>query len=228
MSEIETPESRLQRINEHEQRNQRLSSPDQRFQERLARNLSAEALQRRIIEQETTNLSIALERITDTGVLPRAASLIVAARRRYVSGAAKSFGYAALLSGDLAVGLSHVTLIDDSIVHTLDVLSEVRDSDVLVAFSFRRYRRSTLSLAEQFVAAGGKVIAITDHADSPVVALAAEAVIVSTDSVSFADSPTAVAAVTHILTTLSTASAKGARRRIAVREQFGQALGIYI
>lgn len=215
-------------LSEHEKTHHKLSRPDERFQARLDRNTSAETLQRRVVEQETTNLTLALERIAEAGTLIRAASLIVAARRRFVTGSAKSFGYAALLAGDLAVGLSHVTLIDDTIVHALDVLSEVRDTDVLVAFSFRRYRRSTIALVEQFVAAGGQVIAVTDYPDSPITRFAAVSIIVSTDSASFADSPTAVAAVTHLLTTLATASAKGARRRIAEREKSGHALGIYI
>jgi len=217
----------LRDVDDHERTNERLSTPDQRFEERLGRSQSAELLQRRIIDQETLNLAVALDRIAESGTLPRAASLIVAARRRYVTGAAKSAGYAALLSSDLAVGLSHVTHIDDSVVRALDVLPELRTTDVLVAFSFRRYRRSTIDIVEHFARAGGSVVVISDRADAPAVAFATEAIIVSTDSESYADSPTAVAAVSHVLATLVTASAKGARRRIAAREQLGQTLGLY-
>src|SRR5918994_493581 len=64
------------------------------------------------------------------------------ARRRFIVGSAKSFSYASLLAFDLSAGLSHVTLIDGTVVRGVDVLSDVRSSDVMVAFSLRRYRRA--------------------------------------------------------------------------------------
>jgi hypothetical protein len=51
--------------------------------------------------------------------------------------------------------------------------------------------------------------------------------VVGTDSASYADSPTAVAAVVHILATLAAASAKGARRRLARRDVLTARLGVY-
>lgn len=203
-------------------------SPDDRFAARLSVRTSAEALQRRLVAQEAEHLGSTLRGIADVGSLPRAAALIVAARRRYITGTAKSFGYATLLAGDLAVGLSHVTLIDNATVPALDVLSEVRSSDVMVAYSFRRYRRETVALAREFVAAGGTLVAITDDAAAPLTEPAAEAVVVDTHSASYADSPTAVVAVSHILATLAASSAKGARRRIAARDRLSRDLGIYL
>jgi DNA-binding MurR/RpiR family transcriptional regulator len=145
-----------------------------------------------------------------------------------VAGAGKSFAYASLLATDLSAGLSQVTLIDGAVVRAIDILSEVRTSDVLVAVSLRRYRRETVLAAEHFAAAGGTVVAITDDPGAPLAATAAETVVVSTDSASYADSPTAVAAVIHLLTTLTTASAKGARRRIAERDRLARALGTHL
>jgi DNA-binding MurR/RpiR family transcriptional regulator len=205
-----------------------LDSPDERFAERLSVRTSAEALQRRLITQESTHLGTTLAQVAATGVLPRAAALVVAARRRYVTGTGKSLAYATLLADDLAVGLSHVTVIDDANVPALDVLAEVTASDVLVAYSFRRYRRETLARARTFVAAGGVLVAITDDPEAPLAALAAETVVVDTDSASYADSPAAVVAVSHIIATLAAASAKGARRRIATRDRLGRELGLYL
>jgi DNA-binding MurR/RpiR family transcriptional regulator len=72
------------------------------------------------------------------------------------------------------------------------------------------------------------VIAVTDSATAPIAAIATETVVVPTSSASYADSPTAVAAVIHLLSTLTIASAKGARRRFAEREQLGHILNEYV
>jgi DNA-binding MurR/RpiR family transcriptional regulator len=207
------------------------ATPDERFAQRLggsAGSGSADALQRRVAAQEAEHLPGALAAVVEQGSLPRAAALVVGARRRFVSGTAKSYGHAALLAGDLAVGLSHVHLVDGATVPALDVLSEVSSSDVLVAYSFRRYRRETVQLARHFAAAGGVLVAVTDHPDAPLAEVAAEVVVVDTESASYADSPTAVVAVSHVLATLAAASAKGARRRIATRDRLAHDLGLYL
>lgn len=203
-----------------------LESPDQRFERRLTERASAQVLQARLVSQETGHLAAALEQVAADGAVPRAAALIVAARRRFTSGAGKSAAYAGLLAGDLATGLSHVQLVAPATA--IDVLAEVTTSDVLVAFSFRRYRRETTAIADAFAAAGGTVIAVTDRADAPVAAHAAETIVVNTGSASYVDSPTAVVAVAHILATLTVASAKGARRRISARESLSHELGLYL
>ena len=207
--------------------NRRLASPGQRFGARLQRPSSATALQARVIEQETRNLAEAFRLVAGDGSVVGAAATIVAARRRFVAGTGKAFAYASLLAGDLSAGMSNVTLLDGTVVRPLDVLGDVRDTDVLVAVSLRRYRRETIAVAEQFAQAGGTVVAVTDADDAPLAAIAAQAIVVPTDSASFADSPTAVAAVVHLLATVTTASAKGARRRLAQRDRLSHELGLY-
>lgn len=207
--------------------NRDLTSPHQRFGARLQRPKSAANLQARVIEQETRTLAEAFARVSADGSVAAAAATVVAARRRFVAGTGKAFAYASLLAVDLSAGLSNVTLVDGTLVRHVDVLADVRDSDVLVAISLRRYRRETVALAERFAAAGGTVVAVTDAAGSPLTAVAGQSIVVPTDSASFADSPTAVAAVIHLLATLTTASAKGARRRLAERDRLADELDIY-
>ncbi len=208
--------------------NRKLASPGDRFGARMQSNSSAVALQARLFEKESQNLADAFRRLTDDGSVVRAAAMIVAARRRFVVGTGKSFAYANLLAADMSAGLSQVTLVDGTVVRALDVLSDVRETDVLVAFSFRRYSRQTLLIAEQFVESGGTLVAITDDAGSPLVKSAAESIVVPTSSASFADSPTAVAATIHLLSALTTASSKGARRRLAERDRIGRTLDFYL
>src|SRR5690606_25414546 len=96
-----------------------------------------------------------------------------------------------------------------------------------VAFSLRRYRRDTIDIAHAFVDAGGQLVAITDAPDAPLAGIADQAIVVGTESASYADSPTVIAAVVHVLATLTTASAKGARRRLSERDRLDAVLGLY-
>jgi DNA-binding MurR/RpiR family transcriptional regulator len=207
--------------------NRRLTTPDERYGARLQRRSTATALLKQVVAQETANLAATLERLQADGSLEQAARTIVAAKRRFVTGGSKSWSYASLLATDLSASMANVVLIDGTVVRAVDVLADVRPGDVLVAFSLRRYARSTIAVAEEFAAAGGVVVGVTDDAQSAVARVAEVSVVVSTDSASYADSPTAVAAVVHILATLAAASAKGARRRLARRDVLTTRLGVY-
>ncbi|MFB9310651.1 MurR/RpiR family transcriptional regulator [Agromyces hippuratus] len=203
-----------------------LGSPHERYDARVQRR-SALLLKRRIVEQEREHFLAALDWAHDEAAFERIAAAIVASRRRFILGAAKSFTYASLLAMDLSAGLANVSLIDGTIVRPLDVLSDVRSTDVLVAISLSRYRKYTVDIARRFAEAGGTVIVITDSADAPLADVAQELLIVDTESASFANSPTSVALVIHLLVTLTTASAKGAGRRLQERDRLSESLDLY-
>ncbi|MFD5224459.1 MurR/RpiR family transcriptional regulator [Microbacterium sp. NPDC058342] len=205
-----------------------LRSAGERYRARLQQRSLSSVLQQRVIDKERETLSVALDRVLEDNSAIVLAGIVVAARRRFVMGSGKSFAYATLLARDLSGGLAEVFLVDNTVIRSVEVLRETKPTDVLVAFSLRRYRRDTIELCEQFIAAGGTVVAITDSEDSPVTALAAASIVVPTDSVSYADSPTAIAAIIHLVTTLATASAKGAKRRLAERDRISNELGIYL
>jgi DNA-binding MurR/RpiR family transcriptional regulator len=208
-------------------RNRELTSPHERYDARLQRRSSA-LLQRRVVEQERASIDEALDQILTDESIAQAAARIVAARRRFIIGSAKSFSYASLLAFDLGAGLSQVTLIDGTVVRGVDVLSDVRSNDLMVAFSFRRYRRDTVEIAHRFVAAGGELVAVTDFEDAPLAKIANQSIYVATGSASYVDSPTVVASVLHVLATLTTASSKGARRRLLERDRLNTELGLYV
>lgn len=204
-----------------------LNSSQDRFGEQFRANLSAETIQAQVIESETRSLALTLEELSVNGEVPRAAALILGARRRYIGGEGKSSAYAQLLNADLSATLSNVFLIDGRGLSPLTLLTDVRASDVLIVFSMRRYRTETIRLGRLFHEAGGQLVVVTDSDDAPLAGLASALIRVHTESVSYADSPTAVAAVCHLLSALTTASAKGARRRLNGRDQYAAELGLY-
>ncbi|QMU97689.1 MurR/RpiR family transcriptional regulator [Microbacterium esteraromaticum] len=204
-----------------------LPSPRDRFGERFRPNLSAEGIQARVIENEVRSLTQTLEELAATGDVPRAAALILGARRRYIAGEGKAAAYAQLLNADLSATLSNVFLADGRALSPLTVLTDVRASDVLIAFSMRRYREETIRLGRLFHEAGGQLVVITDSEDAPLAGRATVLIRVHTASASYADSSTAVAAVCHLLSTLTTASSKGARRRLSMRDHYAAELAFY-
>lgn len=205
-----------------------LVSPNDRFGERFRTNQSAEGIQARVIEHEVQALAHSLEDLAATGAIPAAAALILGARRRYIGGEGKSAAYAQLLNADLSATLSNVYLIDGRGLSAITVLSDVRASDVLIVFSMRRYREETIRLGKLFAEAGGQIIVVTDSDKSPLASIATVLIRVNTGSASYADSPTSVAAVCHLLSTLTTASAKGARRRLTARDDYAAQMRLYV
>ncbi|MDK1361059.1 SIS domain-containing protein [Arthrobacter sp. zg-Y1219] len=179
------------------------------------------------METETASLANSFTHLRYSGAVPQSAAIILGARRKYIAGEGKSSAYAALLNADLASTLSNVFLIDGHSLNPLDVLSDVRSSDVLILFSLRRYRKETVMLGRLFQQAGGRLVVITDSEDSPLARNAAALIALNAGSASYADSPTSIAAVCHLLSTLTAASAKGARRRLGTRGAIGKSMGLY-
>ncbi len=203
------------------------SDPQARYQERMRSNMSALALKERLIAQELATVTEALQGFADSDDLATAAGVIVSSTTRYVLGGGTSYGYATLLATTLTTGLSKVLLMDGFVVRPLDALSDTHGTDSLTVFSFRRYLPEPITVARAFKGLGGRVVAVTDSRDAPIGEFADVIIEVPTESASFIDSPTAVAAAAHILATLALAGAKGTRRRLATRARVAADLGLY-
>ena len=144
-----------------------------------SRPRSATVLKTRLLDAHSDEFAAALAWAAEDPSLEAAAARITAARRRFVLGAATSFTYASLLAAKLSAALAKVTLVDGTIVRPLEILSDVHDSDVLIAISLRPYRRYTVEVAAPFVEAGGSLVLVTDSASAPLVPYAAEAVAIA-------------------------------------------------
>lgn len=218
------------RFRAEELENRELRSPDQRFARRLGGRAQGERpreqLLARLAEREARNVGASMRAAIADGALETAAARLVSARHRYVVGERKSYAFAHLLAADLSAVMSHVTLVDGLVSREPDVLIDAGEGDVAVVFSLRRYGAVTLRLARLLAASGVGVIAVTDAATSPIAELAEVTLVARTASESFADSPTAVAAACHAIATLAAARAKGARRRLARREQLSEGLWV--
>ena len=202
------------------------STPSERFDRNVQRR-SALVLKQRVLEQQRIEFEKACARVAEQDAIERAAALIVSARRRYLLGYGKSLSYASMLATDLSAGLSGVHLVGDGSLRALDVLSDIRQGDLLVAVSMARYRRETVDVASAYARRGGDLVLITDADDTPLSPLATTSIVIGSDSASYASSPTAVVLTLHLLATLTIASSKGAGRRLRDRDQLASELRIY-
>ena len=206
--------------------NGELRSPAARFEARLSPAARAGLLPRMTV-LESDNVATTLSELDDNGMLARAVDALLAARRRWVTGARRSHAFAHLLATDLSAVLGQVALVGGPAGHEIEALTDAGPQDVLVAFGLRRYDTSTLRLAAAFADAGATVIAVTDDAGGPLAARAEMCLTAVTASASFSDSPTAVASVAHALATLTAARSKAAARRLARRERAVALLDVY-
>ncbi|MEU4427599.1 SIS domain-containing protein [Actinoplanes sp. NPDC024001] len=204
----------------------RRSTPAERFDRNVQRR-SAQVLKQRVLEQQRAEFDKALAWAAEQDAIERAAALIVSARRRYLLGSGKSLSYASLLASDLSAGLSGVHLVDGASLRPLDVLSDIRQGDLLVAVSMERYRRETVDVAAAYVRHGGDLVLITDADDAPLIGSATASIVIGSESASYANSPTSVVLALHLLATLTIASSKGAGRRLRDRDALASELGLY-
>lgn len=203
---------------------------------------SATILKSRLIDAHRQEFEAGLEWALSDPMVEAAAARITGARRRFVLGAATSFTYASLLAAKLSNALAQVTLVDGTIVRPLDILSDVRASDVMIVISFRRYRGYTIDTALPFAQAGGSLVLVTDSDANPLAEHATETIVIGPDDTAGLArvddelsmhpetpdvSPAVVAMVIDLLATLSGASAKGATRRFAERQRLASELGLY-
>ncbi|KAA1420073.1 MurR/RpiR family transcriptional regulator [Mumia zhuanghuii] len=190
---------------------------------------SAALLKRRLVDEQRKQLDAMLDWAQTDTTLEEMAAAIVGARRRFIIGATQSFAYASLLALDLSASLANVHLVDGTIIRPIDVLSDVRSSDVLVAFSLHRYRKYTIDIATTFRDAGGSLLVITDAPDAPLATLpGADVVLVPPSGLSFDESPTSMSLVIGLIASLTAASAKGSGRRSAQRDHLGEVLDLYV
>lgn len=160
--------------------------------------------------------------------LEQAAQCVLTARATYVLGVgvanpiARNFAY---LTG-MAVGGVHSIPRDGSL--PVDGLARAQSEDVLIAMTFKPYRREVIEAVQQAQAQGMMVIAISDSPAAPIIAGAVHSFIVPTESPQFFTSTVALAAFFETLTAYIVAGA--GEEAVQTIEQFHsrrRALGIY-
>lgn len=165
---------------------------------------------------------------TDAGKLKAAADAIVEAKKTYVLGVgiahayARNFAYLADMALDTVVAIPR----DGSL--PIDDLARAEEGDVLLAMTFKPFRREVLEAVAHAKAQGVTVIGISDSPASPLMSAAEHAFLIATDTPQFFTSTVALAAFLETLMAFVIADAKP--QVIANIEAFHarrESLGIY-
>ncbi len=162
----------------------------------------------RIGDQDVVSLVIQsdMEKLRQTGeTLKRDAfqasvEAILSAKRIYIVGVRSAAPLASFLGYYLNYMMGSVHVITSSGAGEMfEKIVGVHAGDVVIAFSFPRYSAATVKAAEYCRSTGADVIAITDHAASPLAQCASHVICAKSDMVSLVDSLVAPLSVVNAL-----------------------------
>ncbi len=160
--------------------------------------------------------------------LRAAVETLVAARRVHVFGARGSHGLALVLGIGLRLLLPDTCILSQAAGDLPDQLAGLEADDALVAISFRRVDRVTVTVLRHAVRAGAKTIAITDHLSSPVARLAGLALIARLPPLRLMPSYAPGASLVNaLLTAVSLRTLARAGRRLEVAERLWEEFATY-
>jgi DNA-binding MurR/RpiR family transcriptional regulator len=162
----------------------RLSSPLARYRDEPKRDSAINDA----LEISTHNLKATLDLLSDRD-LKEAVHLLADVRRRVmVLGGRVSAMLARYLAGQLHLLRPGIGLVDSERSAPAQQLIDMRKTDVLVVFDYRRYQPDTIESARVAAAKGCDVILFTDPWLSPASAFARQVLVTSVDTVGPFDS----------------------------------------
>ncbi len=165
---------------------------------------------------------------SNSDALKAAADQIVSARRTYVLGIGIANVLARNFSYLLGMALDNVSAIPQDGSLPVDALVQARPGDVLVAMTFKPYRREVVEAVEAAREQGVEIIAISDSPAAPILAPAAHRFVVPTDTPQFFTSMVAVMAFLETLVAFVIADAdKAAVNSIDRFHERRHELGVY-
>jgi DNA-binding MurR/RpiR family transcriptional regulator len=173
----------------------RLSSPLARYRDEPKRDSAVNDA----LEVSTHNLRTTAELLSDRDVKEAVHLLSDVRRRVMILGGRVSATLARYLAGQLHLLRPGVGLVDSERSAPAQQLIDMRKTDVLVVFDYRRYQPDTIDSARVAAARGCDVILFTDPWLSPASAFARQVLVTSVDTVGPFDSLVGAMAVVEAL-----------------------------
>ncbi|HKW06658.1 MAG TPA: MurR/RpiR family transcriptional regulator [Candidatus Dormibacteraeota bacterium] len=165
----------------------RLSSPLARYRDEPKGDSAASAIGD-ALETSTHNLRATLELLSDRDLKEAVQHLADVRRRVMILGGRVSATLARYLAGQLHLLRPGIGLVDSERSAPAQQLIDMRKTDVLVVFDYRRYQPDTIESARVAAARGCDVILFTDPWLSPASAFARQVLVTSVETVGPFDS----------------------------------------
>ncbi|CAK7054230.1 MAG: hypothetical protein DELT_01142 [Desulfovibrio sp.] len=153
---------------------------------------------RNTIRWEMRSLAAVLKLNSDDSLL-RAAKMLAEAPNVHVLGLRSSFAPAYSLSFYLQQVRQGVMLMDLSAGNLSEQAKRFREGDLVVIFSFPRYVRESLLMAQESKSSGCSLLTLTDSFSSPLTMQADVALLAPYESTSFFNSPIAMYGIVNTL-----------------------------
>ncbi len=169
-----------------------------------------------VMQQDMDTLRSTIDSV-DRGEFDRVVQKLVKARRIYILGVRSSAFLAGYLNFYFHVIFENVTLVQSAAGEIFDQMLRIGPGDVLLAISFPRYSKMTMSAVRFARDRGAEVIAVTDSKMSPLYTLASASLLVHCQMISFVDS---MAAPVSLLNALIVAVGK--QKRAETEETFSE------
>lgn len=169
-----------------------------------------------VMQQDMDTLRSTIDGV-DRGEFDRVVQKLVKARRIYILGVRSSSFLAGYLNFYFHVIFENVTLVQSAAGEIFDQMLRIGPEDVLLAISFPRYSKMTMSAVRFARDRGAEVIAVTDSKMSPLYTLASASLLVHCQMISFVDS---MAAPVSLLNALIVAVGK--QKRAETEETFSE------
>jgi len=159
----------------------------------------------------------------DRGQFDHVVGLLQRARHIYILGARSSTFVAGYLNFYLHLLFENVTLVQTSAAGEIfEQLFRIGEGDVMIAISFPRYSKVTMSAVQFARDRGATIVAITDNELSPVYQMSQAALLAPCEMISFVDSMVAPLSLINALLV-----ALAYRMEGAVSATFGELEGIW-
>ncbi len=165
-----------------------------------------------ILNNDISHL-VTLKRNLSRTQIEQVSKLITQARKKYIIGFRTSYSMAYLCSFFLGRILKDVILLRMEDHNFYNILGEANKKDIVLAFSFPRYAKYTLTVVQYLRKRQCKIIGITDRITSPLGQLADLAIQVDSKSPGYFNSFTAVVSLINCM--IQSASLKNFRKSIS-------------
>ena len=173
----------------------RLSSPLERYRDEPAQDSAIKTA----LDASARNLQMTLELLSERDVKEAIELLSDVRRRIMVLGGRVSGPLARYLAAQLHLLRPGIDLVDSERSAPAQQLIDMRKTDVLVVFDYRRYQRDTIESARVAAGRGCDVILFTDQWLSPASAFARQVLVTSVETVGPFDSLVGAMAVVEAL-----------------------------
>ena len=181
-----------------------------------------------VIQADIENLrQIALNE--DRGSFDAAVDRIVNARHIYILGSRSSTYLAGYLNFYMQMMFENVTLVQTSAAGEIfEQLFRSGEGDVMIAISFPRYSRDTISAVKFARAKGTEVVALTDRKQSPVAQMSVAALLAPSEMLSFIDSMTApISLINALLVGIATRMGTDVTATFSMLERLWDQYGVF-